>query len=99
MGQKIQANYASLQSIKGKFDTDHGNAQQVLNNIMNAYAEVRNTWEGQGATAFFNEMENNVIPRTKKMISAFEQASQITSQLIAIFQQAAEESSNLFKSS
>jgi WXG100 family type VII secretion target len=97
MGSKIQAQYAQLQSIKSKFEADEQRSQQILANITRAYEQVRQTWEGKGASAFFAEMEQDVIPRTKKMINAFSNAAQTTGVLISLFQEAAQEAANLFK--
>ncbi|MDZ4669888.1 MAG: WXG100 family type VII secretion target [Phototrophicales bacterium] len=42
---------------------------QVLQVIMNQLNPLRDAWKGQGANRFFDEMENQVVPNIRQMMS------------------------------
>ena len=42
---------------------------QVLQVIMNQLNPLRDAWKGQGANRFFEEMESQVIPNIRQMMS------------------------------
>lgn len=42
---------------------------QVLQVIMNQLNPLRDAWKGQGANRFFEEMESQVVPNIRQMMS------------------------------
>jgi WXG100 family type VII secretion target len=52
-------------------------------------------WIGKGATAFFQEMNNEVNPSMKRLEKALEEASSIVTQIHNVMHQAEEESSKI----
>jgi len=42
---------------------------QVLQVIMSQLNPLRDAWKGQGANRFFDEMENQVVPNIRQMMS------------------------------
>jgi len=95
---KVQISWSQMQTIQGKFQTDQTAAQKVLTDLTRGYEDLKSTWEGEAANKFFQEMENDVLPRTRKMGTAFGHAADITKALISLFQQTEQDAANIFKS-
>jgi WXG100 family type VII secretion target len=95
---KIQIQWSQMQTIQGKFQTDEATAQKVLTDLTRGYEDLKNTWEGEAANKFFQEMENDILPRTRKMIQAFTNAAEVTKALVSLFQQTEQDAANIFKS-
>jgi hypothetical protein len=53
-------------------------------------------WEGQGATAFYDEMQNEVFPAMQRLMSALSEAQMVTLQIRDIIWQAEEEAASVF---
>ena len=56
-------------------------------------------WVGRGATAFYNEMDSQVLPALQRLVSALQQAQQVTVQISVIMQQVENEVAALFRGS
>ena len=95
---KVQIHWSQMQTIQGKFQTDEATAQKILSDLTRGYDDLKSSWEGEAATKFFQEMENDILPRTRKMIQAFSNAAEVTKALISLFGQTEQEASNIFKS-
>ena len=95
---KVQIHWSHMQTIQGKFQADEATSQKILTDLTRGYDDLKNTWEGEAATKFFAEMENDILPRTRKMIQAFTHAAEVTKALISLFQQTEQDAANIFKS-
>jgi WXG100 family type VII secretion target len=96
MADKIEVNYGDLQRLAGGFNNGADSVEAMINKIKAQVENLRSTWEGRGADAFFKEMDELVFPGLNKLKAALGQASQTTNQLATVFQQAESEASGLF---
>ena len=96
MADKIEVNYAELQRIAGGFSQGADQVDSMIQKIKAGYENLRSTWEGRGATAFFKEMDELVFPSLNKLKAALTQANQTTNQVASLFEQAESEASGLF---
>lgn len=96
MGNRFQVNYEDMEKIAQIFESQAGDASTEVNKMIAAYNTVRDTWQGKGASAFIAEMEENVIPRSKQMIQAFEQAALTSKKIAERLKQAEEQAKSLY---
>ncbi len=96
MADKIEVNYGELQRAANGFNQGSQSVEQMIQKIKSAMDNLRSTWQGRGADAFFKEMEEMVLPGLKKLDSALDQACATTNQVANIFQQAETEASGIF---
>lgn len=96
MTEKIEANYEDLERISGVFGDSSEAVEGMINKIKTAYENLRDTWEGRGADAFFKEMEELVFPGLKKLDAAMDNASAVTKAVAQALQNAENEASGLF---
>lgn len=96
MGEKIEVSYDDLQRIATSFNNGSQSVDGMIQSIQQAVDNLRATWEGRGADAFFKEMEEMIFPGLKKLSSALDQAAATSTQVSGLFQQAESEASGLF---
>lgn len=72
---KIQCAYDGLAQLAEAFSREAWDTEASLTRIVNLVDQLRDGgWEGQGAAAFYAEMDD-LIPKVKKMINALELAN------------------------
>jgi hypothetical protein len=54
-------------------------------------------WIGEGARAFYKEMESDVMPSMKRLEQAMAEAAKVTNQIAKLIQQAEDDASRLFR--
>jgi WXG100 family type VII secretion target len=95
----IQAEYDQLDNIASRFT---GNAEAIADmhrRVENAMQALQNGgWEGEGATAFFAEMDETLFPAMMRLNQSLEQAQSVTLQVKGILQAAEEDAAWPFKS-
>jgi len=94
----IQAKYDELENIARCF-TAQAESQTALTRRLeqNVQALRQGGWVGQGANAFFAEMDGKIFPTMQRLVSALEQAQTVTLQVKEVIQQAEEEAAEPFK--
>ncbi|PJF21765.1 MAG: hypothetical protein CUN56_09385 [Phototrophicales bacterium] len=92
----IQANYETLESVAGLFDNCTTITEDMLRQVLSKMDDLRPNWIGRGADAFFGEMENDVLPQVRRLVSAFEESTSTTQRIIEVLQEAEERASGLF---
>jgi len=96
----IQAEYDKLEDIAGRFAANAEATVEMRSRIENAVQALQNgNWEGEGSTAFFTEMNQDVFPVMIRLTTALEQAQSVTFQAKAILQAAEEEAARPFSTS
>src|SRR5690606_14932481 len=96
MSDIIQVSYEALQQTANRF-TDHGeNAKALLENLRNRTENLRaGAWVGEGADAFYQEMDNLVLPTLVSLHQALFVTAQALSQIMGDFQSSEDEAAQL----
>ena len=94
----IQANYDALEQVASRFDEQNQAVQQMIQNIQGKMDPLQSHgWVGDSATAFYGEMQDQVLPTAVNLQNAFEEAANTVRQIIQAVQSAEEESANQFQ--
>lgn len=97
MADQIEANYEQLEQLANQFANNSQAIQEMIQKVRGSMDKLRNEgWIGRGSDAFFNEMDQEVLPATDRLKEALEQASQLTKEIVNIMQDAEEEASRPF---
>jgi WXG100 family type VII secretion target len=93
----VRSDYDQLKNVSSSFsqqaDTLNGMNQNLQGNIDTLQG---GDWIGQGAQAFFKEMNDQVMPTLKRLQSAMSESARITQQISQIMKQAEENASKCF---
>jgi len=93
---EIKADYQHLEQLASKFMQQHGAVQQTLQHVKASMDKLHEGWVGKGSRKFFSEMQGEVLPASKRLEDALQEASQVTKKIIEIMRQAENEGSALF---
>ncbi len=93
----IRSDYEQLKSVAQSFNAQ-GDAIQKVNQTLKADMETLKggDWIGKGATAFYSEMNDQVMPTMQRLQRALTEASRITQQISQIMKEAEQEASSCF---
>lgn len=96
----IQARYDTLEMLAGRFDA-YGQAQrQMIQGIRQRMDVLRNGgWIGKGSTAFFTEMDDEVLPALQRLAAALDQSHTTTHKIADVLRAAEEEAAQPFRGS
>jgi len=98
MTDEIQADYDELEQIASQFSNQAQNIQAMQQKVRGSYAKLLDKgWIGAGANAFFDEMEELILPAQERLQDALEQASQATQQISDNVKTAEQDASGLFR--
>jgi WXG100 family type VII secretion target len=96
--RRIRADYDSLTKISQSFGRQATATKQTIQKIQQCVGTLQGgDWIGKGATAFYREMEGEVLPSLKRLASALEAAAKLTQQASQIMHQAEEEAAGIFR--
>lgn len=91
MADIIQINYDEMEEIGSLFGTQSDLIASLFSSLKNEVTELKNSWEGKGADAFFNEMENDIFPVLQRLEEGLSEGQQVVSQIVQIMMDAEEE--------
>jgi WXG100 family type VII secretion target len=96
----VRADYEQLLTITRVFE-HHSTAIEAILKQLTANTDTlrRGDWVGQGATAFYGEMDSQVLPSLKRLTRALENAAHSTQSIVQLVQQAELEAAAVFKAS
>lgn len=96
--EKVQANYDELATVANRFDEQataiEGHLQKVRQSVE---ALQRGGWVGQGADAFFAEMDDEVLPAVQRLATAMTDGRDTTQRVAQLFREAEEEAAGPFR--
>ncbi|MCB0109825.1 MAG: WXG100 family type VII secretion target, partial [Caldilineaceae bacterium] len=96
--EAIQAKYDELDQLANRFGNQARAQSDLQQQVRRAVQALQNGgWEGQGAAAFFSEMNGRIFPAQQRLIAALEQARTTTLEIKVILQRADEEAAQPFK--
>ncbi len=96
----IQANYEALERIAARFGSESERVEEVNGRLQSFMRPLQNGgWEGEGAKAFFDEMEDVIFLASNRLREALAQARTATLEVKRVFQEAEEEAARPFQTS
>jgi len=95
---KVRADHEQLAQITQNFNREGENTRKALQNIKQKMEVLQGGhWVGKGATKFYNEMNNAVLPSLSRLVLALEQAGRITQKISGLMRQAEDEAAGIFR--
>jgi WXG100 family type VII secretion target len=82
MSQIFQVDADQLYQVSSLFYANARLAEETLRDFMGHVQDLHGYWQGQGATAFFDEMEGHIEPALKSMLEAMSQCTEQVNQLM-----------------
>lgn len=96
---RIRGDYDILAQIAGIFQQHASQTKSTVRRIKQNVGSLQGgDWVGKGATAFYREMEGEVLPALDRLGAALNSADQTTRQINAILKQAEEEAARILGS-
>lgn len=96
MANEFKVQYEELAQIAQTFQQE-SEGLQALHDILNTTSEsLRPDWLGVGSEAFFAEMRSLIMPAANRLFTAIHTASQTTTGVLNLVQQAEQEAAGLF---
>lgn len=97
MADHVEINYDEMADIAQSFDQQGEEAGQMLRAILSQVDNLRaGGWAGQGANAFFAEMDDLILPALNRLVSALQQAADVARATAYQFGEAEQEAAHLF---
>ncbi|MCA0354782.1 MAG: WXG100 family type VII secretion target [Chloroflexi bacterium] len=93
----VQSDYERLAQVAKQLQKLHDHQTQMEAMVRQTYQQLRSTWQGDAAVAFFAEMDDSIFPTLKRLQTALTTASTVTTQISQIFRQAEEEAAKGIK--
>src|SRR5258708_7895633 len=94
----IRANYDQLKQVASTFAKNSDECKRTLQKIKGNKDTLQGgDWIGQGATAFYKEMDDSVLPTLQRLVNALDTAQNSISQISSIMQGAEQQASNVLK--
>jgi WXG100 family type VII secretion target len=93
----IRSDYDQLKSVAQTFSQQAETLNGMTNNVRSCMDTLQGgDWIGQGAQAFFKEMNDSILPTLKRLNNAMSESSRITGQISQIMKQAEDSASKVF---
>lgn len=95
---RVRADYEQLDVIAARFADHAERAQRSMQGIVRQLEALRGgDWIGRGATAFYREMDGEVLPSLRRLASALETARRTTLEISRVMKQAEDEAASVFR--
>jgi len=95
---QIRADHDQLAQIEQNFSRQASSTARTLQGMKQQVDTLQGgDWIGEGAEAFYREMQGEILPAMKRLASAFDVSARVTRQISQIMLQAEEDVSRLFK--
>ena len=97
MANEVQANYEQLNSLADIFENLGEETKSVLDQVVQQMDVMKGgAWIGDNANAYYEGMEQELIPGTTRLVAAMARAAEATREVARTFEQAEEEASSVF---
>jgi len=78
----IRVDYDLIKKIADAFRTKETDAQSVIQKLKSPFDTLKGgDWIGVGATAFFNEMDSEVLPAMKRLQNAMTEGDRVSKEI------------------
>jgi WXG100 family type VII secretion target len=97
MAQIRKLNYDDMNAIVGKFRSEAQEIDSLLKQTKGKVESLHNNqWVGQGADKFFGEMEQSVLPATRRLADALNHAGDVAQKIADTIRRFDEETKSFF---
>lgn len=97
MADVVQFDYEQLTGISKRFVDQSDQVRAQYDKVLQQMDVLKNgAWIGPNADKFYEIMESNLLPATKKLFSALDKAGETTNQVAKMMKDAEEQSKSLF---
>ncbi|MBE2236018.1 MAG: WXG100 family type VII secretion target [Anaerolinea sp.] len=94
----IQARYDGLASVANRFGSQGQSNQELLAHVRQVARLLEGGgWQGRGSSAFFAELNGEVLPAMQRLAAALHQARTVTLDIARVMRQAEEEAARPFR--
>jgi WXG100 family type VII secretion target len=94
----IQARYDGLADVANRFGNQAHSNEDLLARVLQALRPLEGGgWQGRGSTAFFAEMNGEVVPAMQRLGVALDRARNVTLAIARVLREAEEEASQPFR--
>jgi WXG100 family type VII secretion target len=94
--QRIRVDYDSLAQISQIFARHSEETQRIIQRVQQQKDTLESgDWVGKGATAFYQEMDGEVLPALKRLATALSTSDRVARQISQIMNQAEEEAARI----
>ncbi|MCB2179499.1 WXG100 family type VII secretion target [bacterium] len=97
MAEKTIVNYDELQRFSKQFENEAESWAEMNSRTRQMLHELESEWIGAGSKKFFDEFENELMPALKRLHYALMFSSESLQDILKIFDEAENETANLFK--
>jgi len=98
MADQVKIEYEQMQNIISVFDDHSQQSQQVLQRVSAQVDVMRSgSWVGANADRFYQEMDNEALVALQRLVNAFQQLTESSSEIVRVMQNAEEEASTIFR--
>lgn len=95
---RVRADYDALRQMSADWRQQASETAKSLQQLRSQMQTLEGgDWVGQGATAFYGEMNGQVLPTLKRLTDALNAASDTTQKISALMKQAEDEAASCFK--
>ncbi|MCU0497389.1 MAG: WXG100 family type VII secretion target [Anaerolineae bacterium] len=92
----IQVNYEQLDQISQLFDAGGEQFSELERSLRQCAGQLESGWIGMGSDAFFAEFNDEVMPRLKRLIAAYQQSAHAIRQIAEVMYNAEQEAAGQF---
>lgn len=93
----VRAHYDELRQIQQSFSQQADAVAQTNQKLKDRMETLKSgDWIGKGATAFYQEMDSQVMPSMQRLNRALTEAARITAQISNLLKQAENDASGCF---
>lgn len=95
---RVRADYDGLAKISQSFSRHAAETEKTIQSVRRCVETLQaGDWVGQGAKAFYAEMDQQVLPSLKRLASGLASAEKVTRQVSQIMKQAETEAASFFQ--
>lgn len=94
----IKLDFDAFKNIEGSFRAQETATQQTIGKLNKVIEQLRGgDWFGEGATAFFNEMDSQVIPAMKRLQKVMGEGDRVSKEMERLQHECESNITSLFK--
>jgi WXG100 family type VII secretion target len=95
----IKLDFDAFKNIEGAFRSQETATQQTIGKLNKVVEQLRGgDWFGEGATAFFNEMDSMIVPAMKRLQKAMGEGDRVSKEIEKIQHETENSITSLFRS-
>ena len=99
MNNRMRADYDQMPKLSKGFEREAANVKRSIDSLKRTIEVLKGgDWFGEGATAFYREMETQVMPSMQRLLAVLEMAARITQAIERRFHEMEESITGLFSS-